>query len=122
MESERERAILGRSERVLHLVAVAPGILSRDDRLELEVLQPPDPAQGVVDEPVLQLQLALVAQWLPEGPGARLTVVVAALRYPVGARLEHLGHARVRVIALRAQCLGPDQLTGVRAVHEHDIT
>jgi tryptophanyl-tRNA synthetase len=37
------------AERVLELVAVAPRLDGRHDRLRLEALEPPDPPQGILD-------------------------------------------------------------------------
>ena len=75
-----------RAERVLELVAVAPLLDRRHDRLELEALEAADPAQRLVDLLRLLGELALVGQPLPGGAGAGLAVVDAAVGDPVGAR------------------------------------
>src|SRR5207244_3646269 len=85
VEAAHQTALQVGSERVLELVAVAPGLYGGHHRLELEVVQPPDPPQGVLDLGVLDLELALVGKDLPWSArmgGPRLE--------PVGARLEDL--------------------------------
>src|SRR6185436_1853496 len=62
VEAEHELAILAGPERVLELVAVAPLLDRRHDRLQLEAVEPPDPAQRVLDLFGLDRELALVGQ------------------------------------------------------------
>ena len=83
------------AERVLELVAVAPALDGRDDRLELVAVEPADPAQCLVDLRLLDLELALVRQNLPRGPG-----VVGRRRDPVRARLQDLDRPGLGVGAL----------------------
>ena len=69
---EAERRALGPlAERVLELVPVAPALDRRLDRLELEALEPPEPAQRLVDLLRLVSELALVGQPLPGGARGR---------------------------------------------------
>ena len=74
------------AEGVLELVAVAPGLLRRLDRLQLEAVEAADPPQGVVDLIPLVGELALVGETLPRGPRAGPALVDAAVRDAIGAR------------------------------------
>ena len=87
------------------------------DLLQLEVLEPADPPQRVVDLRALDLELALVGEHLP-----RHTRMVRLRGYPLGAGLEHLHGAGVRIASLalvhdRAHAIARD-----RSSDEHHIT
>ena len=69
MEAADERPVVSRPERVLELVAVAPLLVRRDDRLHLEAVEPAEPAQRVLDLLGLHGELALVGKDLPRRAG-----------------------------------------------------
>ncbi|CAA9489157.1 MAG: hypothetical protein AVDCRST_MAG13-1638 [uncultured Solirubrobacteraceae bacterium] len=102
VEAADELTGRARPERVLELVAVAPLLLGRDDRLELEAVQVADAAQGVVDLLGLDLELARVGQDLPGGAG-----MVRAGRDPLGARGQELDDAGLAVALLALGDLHP---------------
>ena len=84
VEAERD-ALVGAAdsalaEGVLELVAVAPLFDGADDRLHLEVVEPADPPQRVLDLGLLLGQLALVGEALPGRARAGLAAVDAAVR------------------------------------------
>ncbi len=106
----------GDAEGVLELVAVAPLLDGRHDVLELIALQPPDPPQRIVDLGALDLELSLVGKHLPGN--ARM---VGHGLDPLGARLEHLQRARVRIVALALVHHRAHAVAGDRARHEHHI-
>ena len=82
-------------EGVLELVPVAPLLERGHDLLQLEPVEAADPPQRVVDLRTLDLELALVGEHLPRDAG-----MVGARRDPLGAGLEDLHGAGVRVAAL----------------------
>ena len=69
VEAADELPVGAGAERVLELVAVAPLLDGRDDRLELEAVEPAEPPQRLVDLLLLDLELALVGQDLPRRAG-----------------------------------------------------
>ena len=95
MKAEHQLAV-ALAEAVLELVAVAPALDRGLDRLELESLEAAEPGQRVFDLLLLLGELALVFEALPRRAGAGLAAVVAAIRDPLGARLEQLGRRAPR--------------------------
>ena len=105
------------SKRVLELVAVAPLLECRDDRLQLEAVKLADPAQRVFDLGALDLELAFVGQHLPGGTG-----VISLRRDALGAGLDDLDRARLGVRALGLPDQRADAVAGHGARDEHDVT
>ena len=95
VKAEQEVAVVGRPERVLHLVAVAPLVHGPDDRRHVRRLEPADPLESVADLLLLLLQLARIGEHLPRG--AR---VGRPRLDPVGPRLDDLDQSRLGVGAL----------------------
>src|SRR3954454_1310944 len=95
MESADQLSARARAERVLELVSIAPLLLGRDDRLELDGLEAPDPRQRIRDLLGLDLELALVGEHLPGGTG-----MVRDGRDAVRRPAEHLASPRLRVALL----------------------
>src|SRR5206468_4037898 len=85
MEAAEELAVGAAAERVLELVAIAPLLDCRDDRVELEPLEVPESLERLADLAMLDLELAGVGEDLPGG--AR---VIGQRRDPVGTGLDHL--------------------------------
>src|SRR5262249_40687028 len=108
--------ILGLTEGVLELVAIAPLLDGRDDVLQLEPVQAPDPPQRLVDLVLLDLQLALVGEHLPGDAG-----MVSTRRNPLRARLQQLQRARVRIAALALVHDGAHTIAGDRVGDKHDV-
>ncbi len=108
---------LERAEGVLELVAVAPLFDRGHDLGELKPIEAPDPAQRLIDLLALDLELALVGDHLPGDAG-----VLGCGSDPLGARLEHLEHARVCVAALALVHERAYAVAGDRAGDEHDIS
>jgi hypothetical protein len=106
----------GLAEGVLELVAIAPLRDGRDDLAQLEAVEMADPAQRLIDLLLLDLELALVREHLPGDAGVR-----GERLDPLGARLEHLEGARVRVAALALVHDGAHAIAGNRAGDEHDV-
>ncbi len=107
---------LGIAEGVLELVAVAPGFDGRDDLLQLEALQLAQPPQRLADLVVLDLELALVGEHLPGHAG-----VIGARRDSLGAGVEQLEGARVRVAALAPVHDRAHAIAGNGPGDEHDV-
>ena len=103
-------------ERVLELVAVAPLLHRRHDRLQREAVEPADAAQRVLDLLGLDRELALVGQHLPGR--ARM---VGGGRDALGRGLEQLDHAGVAVGALGLEHARPHAVAGDRARDEDDV-
>ena len=116
VEAADEAAVGAGPERVLELVAVAPLLHRRHDRLQLEAVEPADAAQRVVDLLGLDRELALVGQHLPGR--AR---VVGGGRDALGRGLEQLDHAGVAVGALGLEHARPHAVAGDRARDEDDV-
>src|ERR1700722_12221166 len=75
-----------------------------------------DPLQCFTHLSVLDLELALVGDHLPGD-----TRVIGDRRDPLGARLEDLQRARMRVTALALVQDGPHTIAGNGAGDEHDV-
>ena len=116
VEAAHQLAVLAGAERVLELVAVAPLLDRRDDRLELVALEPADARQRVVDLLLLDLELARVGQHLP-----RRARVVGDRRDAVGRRLEDVDRARLRVRLLRLADLRAHAVARHGAGDEDDV-
>ena len=116
VEAAHQLAVLAGAERVLELVAVAPLLDRRDDRLELVALEAADAGQRVLDLLLLDLELALVGQHLP-----RRARVVGDLGDAVGRGLEDLDRARLGVGALGLADHGADAVAGHGAGDEDDV-
>ncbi len=112
----RALAVAVFAKRVLELVAVAPRLERGHDLLQLEAVEVADAPQRVVDLGALDLELALVRDHLPRHAGVR-----RGRRDPLGARLEHLQRARVRVAALALVHDRAHAVAGDRAGDEHDV-
>ncbi len=116
MEATDQLAPGAAPERVLELVAVAPLLDRGSDRLELEVLQAPDPPQRFADLLALDLELALVGEHLPWNPR-----VLRLRGDPFGAGAEHLERAGVGIGALALVHHGPDTVAWNGARDEHHV-
>ena len=103
------------AERVLELVAVAPLLERRDDRLELVALEPADAGQRVVDLLLLDLELALVGEHLPRRAGV---VGDLGMRSGDGSRSST---ARASAYALGLADHGADAVAGHGAGDEDDV-
>ncbi len=117
--SRRRARLLGRPlgpERVLELVAVAPRLHRRHDRLQLVAAELADPPQRVVDLLALDLQLLLVRQHLP-----RRARMLGDGGDAVRTRLQHLLRYRLAVVALRLRHLHAHAVAGDRALHEQHV-
>src|SRR5664280_2269744 len=106
----------GLAEGVLELVAVAPRLHGGNDLLQLVAVEVADALERLVDLLALDLQLALVRQHLPRHAG-----VVGDGSDALGARLEHLQRASVRVASLALVHYGAHEVAGDRAGDEHHI-
>ena len=111
VEAENELAV-ALAEGVLELVAVAPALDRRLDRLELEALQPAEPHQGVLHLGLLVPELLLVGEALPGSAGTRLAAVVAAGRDAVGRGAQHLLRLGLGVVPLGLGDLCGDAVPG----------
>ena len=116
VETELEPALGARPERELRLVAVAPLLHGRHDRLHVDVAEAPEAAQRLGDLRPLDLELALVGQDLPRRAG-----VPGARRDPVGRRLEHLHRAGLGVVALALGDQRANAVAGHGAGDEDDV-
>jgi hypothetical protein len=113
--------VLGRDpERVFELVAVAPLIDGRDDRLDLEPFESPEPVERFGDLCLFVGELQLVREPLPGGAGAGLAAVDAAVGDPFRPRLEQIDDRRLRPALLRLADPGADAVAGQSAADEDD--
>ena len=103
-------------ERVLELVAVAPGLHGRQDWLELEAAEPPDALECIADLLLLYLQLALVGDHLPGRPR-----MVRLGSDPLRARLHHLNRAGLRISTLGLLDHRPHTISRHGSGHEHHV-
>jgi hypothetical protein len=85
--------------------------------LQLEAVQPADPPQRLVDLGALDLELALIREHLPGNAG-----VVRNRGDPLGAGVEHLERARVRVVALALVHDGSHAIARNRTGDEHHVS
>ena len=104
------------AERVLQLVAVAPGGDGGDDRLQREPAQLADPGQRLMHLGLLDLQLALVGQHLPGG--AR---VIGHGRDPVGTVLKYLHRPGLGIGPLALADHRANPVPRQRAGHENHV-
>ena len=95
------------AEGVLELVAIAPLLARRDDLLEDEPVEVPDPPQCLIDLTLLDLQLALVGDDLPGD-----SRVICPRGDPLWARLEDLEGARMGIAALALVDYGAHAVAG----------
>ena len=116
VEAADQAAVGVGPERVLELVAVAPLLHRRHDRLQREAVEPADAAQRVVDLLGLDRELAFVGQHLPGR--ARM---VGGGRDALGRGLEQLDDAGVAVGALGLEHARPHAVAGDRALDEDDV-
>ena len=120
MEAE-DGLLVAEAEGVFELVAVAPLLGGRLDRLQLEAVEVADPAQRLVDLVALLDQLLLVSEALPRCTRAGLAFVQAAVRDSVGAGTQQLDRARLGEALLRLGDLRPHQVAGQAAGDEDDV-
>ena len=116
VEAAHERPVRRRAERVLELIAIAPLLDGRDDRLLLEALELPDPPQRLPDLLGLDLQLALVREHLPGRAG-----MVGAGRDAIGRRRHDLDRAGLGVRPLGLRHRRTDPVAGHGSGDEHDV-
>ena len=116
VEAAHQRAVVAGAERVLELVAVAPLLDRRHERLELVAVEPADPPQGVVDLLGLDRDLALVGQHLPRRARMQRDRLDA-----VRARFEQRDGARLGVGLLALGHHGAHAVAGHRVAHEDDV-
>ena len=120
VKAEREPLGAG-PERVLELVAIAPLLRRRLDRLQLEPVEAADATERVVHLCRLLGELALVGHALPGGAGAGLASVQAAVGDPLGARAHQLDRLRLAVVALGAGQAGAHAVARESAADEDDV-
>src|SRR5262249_52626793 len=105
----------------LELVAIAPRLDRRLDRLELEALEPTEPGERVAHLLLLVAQLLGIGQALPGSSRAGRAAVVAAVRHPVGRLPQDLHRRRLGVTALRSGYLSLNPVAGAGAADEDDV-
>ncbi len=105
-------------ERVLHLVAVAPGVGHAQDGRDVDVVEAADVGQRLDHLAMLELELGGVVEGLPLA-AADVGRVVAAKRHPARRRDEQLGEARLGVARPAARHLDARDVAGQPAAHEH---
>ena len=106
-------------ERVLHLVAVAPGVGHAQDRLDDHVVEAADVGQGLGHLALLELELGGVVEGLPLA-AAHVGGVVAAKRRAARGGGEELEQARLGVAGPAPRDRQADEVAGQGAAHEHD--
>jgi hypothetical protein len=106
-------------ERVLHLVAVAPGVGHAEDGPDVHLVEAADVGERLDHLTVLELELGGVVEGLPLA-AAGVGWMVAAKRHPARRGGEELGEARFGVAGPAARHFDAGDVAGQRAPHEHD--
>ena len=119
MQAEQQLAVLGLSERELHLVAVAPGIVHAADGIELVAFEVADALQRLDDLLLLELELGVVGEGLPLAAAAVLSVLAHG-RDAAWRSAEELDDPRLSVTLLAPRDLGAYAVAGHGPAHEDD--
>jgi hypothetical protein len=110
---------VGLAERVLHLVAVAPGVGHAEDGRDHHVVEAADVGERLDYLTMLERELGGVVEGLPLA-AAGVGRMVAAKRHPLRRGHHQLYEPRLGVAGLAARHLDAGDIAGQRAAHEHD--